>query len=71
MIYPDKAIVWAYQNIYEPMKDGNNWIVNYKDVECEWKQKSFPARDAAFIFYYQKLQVYKDYYTKLLLQKVR
>lgn len=69
MHYPDKAIVWAYQNIYEPMKDGDNWIVNYKDDNYEWAQKSFISRDGAFIFYHKKIQEYKDYYFKLLQQQ--
>jgi hypothetical protein len=69
MHYPDKAIVWAYQNIYEPMKDGDNWIVNYKDDNYEWAQKSFISRDGAFIFYHKKIQEYKDYYFKLLQQR--
>ena len=68
--YPDKAIVWAYQSIYEPMfnKSDNTWFVNYKQ-NGEWKQKSFITRDGAWMFYYEKIHEFKEYFTKLIMQR--
>lgn len=64
---PDKSSLWAWQQIYEPVPgfDGT-WIVNYRDFDGEWKQKSAPDRGQAYDFYYTKYRAYQTYYNVFL-----
>lgn len=65
---PDKSILWTYERIYEPVQgfDGS-WIVNYKDfVSSAWKQSSFPDRESAYKFYFEKFKSYQTYYNVFL-----
>lgn len=67
--YPDKAIIYAYNNVNAPVKGfDNTWLVNFLEGG-EWKQKSFITNDGAMVFYYHKINEYKEYYRQLIIKQ--
>lgn len=63
----DKAVLWTFNQIYEPVQgfDGS-WIVNYKEFNGTWKQKSFDDRGKSYEWYYTKCKAYQTYYNVFL-----
>lgn len=61
---PDNSVLFAWQNVYEPLPSvDNKWIVFFKCGE-DWRQKSFITKDGAYVFYYQKINEFKRIYAE-------
>ena len=64
---PDLSVLYVFENIYEPVAgfDGS-WIVNYREYNGDWKQKSFPDRQKAYAWYNDKCKAYQTFYNVFL-----
>lgn len=61
----DGVAVFVFQNLYEPVQDGNKWVVNYK-WQGEWKKEICDTREEAVKAHQKKTNQLRDYYNKFL-----
>lgn len=61
----DGVALFVFQNLYEPMQEGNKWVVNYK-WQGEWKKEACDTREAAVKAHKQKENLLRGYYNQFL-----
>lgn len=67
----DGSVLYAFRNIYEPIQEGDMWVVNYK-WENEWKKQVCKSREEAFRAYRKREKELMAYYKQFLRElKVR
>lgn len=61
----DGVTLFVFQNLYEPVQEGNKWVVNYK-WKGEWKKEICDSREDAVKVHQRKTNELRDYYNKFL-----
>lgn len=60
----DGSVLYSFQNLYEPVQDGNAWVVHYK--QNKWQSETCATRESAVAFYQKKDRELRSFYNRFL-----
>lgn len=61
----DGSVLYSFQNLYEPVQDGNAWVVHYKQND-KWQSETRVTREQAVVFYQKKTKELRTFYNRFL-----
>lgn len=61
----DGVTLFVFQNLYEPIQNGNAWVVHYKSNN-KWEQETCTTREQAVAFYQKKTKELRSFYNRFL-----
>lgn len=61
----DGSVLYSFQNLYEPVQDGNSWVVHYKQNN-KWQSETCATRESAVAFYQKKDRELRAFYNMFL-----
>ena len=59
------SVLYAFQNLYEPVQNGTAWVVHYKQNN-KWFSETCVTREQAVAFYQKKDRELRAFYNRFL-----